>query len=164
MSESDDGELTADIVELTEGWSLCNDDMYRIANQLVSLAFANKYFGADSNRQNLLRVCEAFYQELCALGDQVELRPNFDYERVYQLLIKILNSSSDAQDSEDVLVEEDKSTLFAICPISRRPITHPVSQRFSHGDDSCDHVFDHASITDLIRSSKGTNVNCPVAG
>ncbi|GFE55700.1 the MIZ type in Nse subunit zinc-finger protein [Babesia ovis] len=164
MQEQDGVDTADDIIELTETWSLCNDDIYRIANQLLSLAFAVKYFGDDSTRSRVWEACVAFYAELSALGEQLESRPNFNYDCVYQLLQSTLDPSSTSQDNEDVLVEEDKSTLFAICPISRRAITHPVSQRFSYGEDSCDHVFDNASIVELIRSSRSTSVDCPVAG
>ncbi|KAK1442946.1 hypothetical protein BgAZ_304640 [Babesia gibsoni] len=129
MPDNEETDERAEVVELTEGWSLCNDDLYRIANQLLSLVFANKYFGDDSNNKKLLRVCEAFHNEFSALEDKVEKRPNFDYDKVYEMLLKVINGDQQIEDNEDVLVEEDKSTLFGICPISRRPITHPVSQR-----------------------------------
>lgn len=152
-----------DVIDFIEGWSMCNDDLYRIANQLLSLVYANKYFGDNSNRDDLLNICESFYKEFTSLEDKVERRPNFNYEKVYKLLVKVVKAEVDSQENEDVLVEEDKSNLFGTCPISRRPITHPVSQRFTVAEDTCDHVFDHTSITDLIRSSKSTCVNCPVA-
>ncbi|CDR95435.1 hypothetical protein, conserved [Babesia bigemina] len=164
MHDPESGDTSDEIIELTEGWSVCNDDIYSIANQLLSLAFAVKYFGDDSSRSRLLGVCESFYSELGALGEQVEPRPAFNYDRVYEWLRRTLEDRSAAPESEDVLVDEDKSTLYAICPISRRGISQPVSQKFSYGDDSCDHVFDQTSIKELIRASRCTSVSCPVAG
>ncbi|ORM40425.1 uncharacterized protein BXIN_2178 [Babesia sp. Xinjiang] len=163
MRQRDISDTCDELIELTETWSLCNDDIYRIANQLLSLAFAVKYFGNDTLRSRVWRVCVSFYAELEALGEQVEQRPNFNYDCVYLLLHRTLDTSSKTDENEDVLVEEDKSTMFSICPISRRPITYPVSQRFSHGEDSCEHVFDNSSITELLRSSNSSSVDCPVA-
>eukprot|EP00371_Babesia_bovis_P000311 XP_001608958.1 hypothetical protein [Babesia bovis T2Bo] len=164
MQEDVEVDTTAEVIELTEAWSLCNEDIYRIANQLLSLAFAAKYFGTDFNRARIWDCCVAFYAELRALGEQVEPRANFNYDCVHQILKRTLDPEFVKQENEDVLVEEDKTAVFSICPISRRPISHPVSQRFSSGEDSCDHVFDHTSIEELLRSSNFNVVNCPVAG
>ncbi|KAK2197577.1 bifunctional Zinc finger [Babesia duncani] len=165
MSPNDefDDDQSGELLGMTEAWSMCNEDIYKIANHIISLAFTHKYYGNAESQRMILGLCDAFFQELDAFGDDLENKTNFNFEKAYKVLVNALGIGNNNSMNDDVLVEEHKSDLFKNCPISRKPITQPVSQIFAAGNYSCDHVFDNTSIMALMKSKKADVVDCPIA-
>ncbi|AFZ80845.1 hypothetical protein BEWA_002520 [Theileria equi strain WA] len=154
-------EFGEELYGMTQAWSKYNDNIYLIANQLLSLVFSFKFFGNQETCEKLHKLCEAFFKELDELGDRLEDRKNFSFDRVYQTLMDVLVVNNKTESTDDVLVEESKSDFCNICPITRKPIVQPVSQVLSDGGDSCSHIFDHTAIMHLLKSTP--EIHCPIA-
>ncbi|GIX64179.1 NAD-dependent protein deacetylase sirtuin-6 [Babesia caballi] len=186
MPEPDGGDTPDEIIELTEGWSLCNDDVYRVANQLLSLAFAVKYFGEC--REFIWTSVRRRFEPLPAHARVRGVlrgagRPGRASGAAPQLQLRqgLRVAEKHARAGRHGTGERGRAggrgQVDAVRHLSHIPTRHlpprlaAVSpprtrckrRRFSYGEDSCDHVFDLASITELIRSSRCMSVDCPVA-
>ncbi|XP_954241.1 uncharacterized protein TA20410 [Theileria annulata] len=181
----ENNDVQNELFGMTQAWSRYNDYLYILTNQLLSLTYAHKYFGTEESCNVLKEIFNNLYTEIEALNKfennntnksikYIEKRDNFNFNKIHKIISEILNNTSKrsespksigrraSTDSEELQIEELKSTFSDQCPISRSTIIQPVTQKYCDDNNTCEHIFERNNILQFLRNRNF--IECPVIG
>ncbi|EAN33765.2 Zinc-finger of the MIZ type in Nse subunit family protein [Theileria parva strain Muguga] len=182
----ENNDVQNELFGMTQAWSRYNDYLYILTNQLLSLTYAHKYFGTEESGSVLKEIFDNLCTEIEALKNfennnkdkgikYIESRDNFNFDKISKIITEILNNTSgkrseslkrlgrrSSADSEDLQIEELKSTFSDQCPISRSTIIQPLTQKYCNDNNTCEHIFERSNLLQFL--NKKDSITCPVIG